>query len=288
MESVSGLLTATLTPFDDSGRVDLGVVRDHSRFLVDAGVDGLCPAGTTGEFLYLTLSEKIRVVEQTVAAATGRVPVVAGVWSLRQAEIDLLARAAEAAGASAVFLPPPIYYPATDDAIYAHYAAVRRATALPVFAYNIPAYAANAISIECLRRLAGDGVIAGIKDSSASPERMRALVAEFGDRLAVEAASDSFASEGRKIGAHGFISALANVWPAAFRRLWYGEESLQSAVDRVRSAVKHAGGIAALKHLAARRGFPFGTARLPYSLLTDSQKAALDAACDAATADGLA
>ncbi len=288
MDNFSGLLVATLTPFDEIDRLDFGVIRTHTQFLVDGGVAGVCPAGTTGEMLYLSVGEKVRLVEETVRSAKGQVKVIAGVWAHQPKEVVLLSKAAEAAGANAVFLPPPIYYPANDETIYRWYVTVHEATSLPVFAYNIPAYAASGISLDCIERLSTDGVIAGVKDSTGKAEQMKTLVERFGERIAVEAASDSFATEARKIGAHGFISALANIWPSAFKRLWDGDESVQAGVDIVRSAVKRAGGISALKYLAGKRGFAFGASRLPFSDLTDDQRGTLDAAFTEAQAAGLA
>jgi 4-hydroxy-tetrahydrodipicolinate synthase len=280
------MMVATLTPFDANDRLDLAAVRAHTWFLVEDGVAGLCPAGTTGEMLYLSVGEKVRLIEETCAAA-GTVPVVAGVWALRETEIQLLCRAAKAAGASAVFLPPPIYYPASDDAVYRHYAAAREAADLPVFAYNIPAYAANAVSLDCVERMVADGVIAGIKDSTGKADQMKALIERFGSRIAVEAASDSFALEAKKLGAHGFISALANIWPASFVRLWNGDEMLQPLVDEARSAVKKAGGIPALKYLLSKRGFSFGDSRLPHSALSADARSQLGVVFDRLAADGL-
>ncbi|HZO89032.1 MAG TPA: dihydrodipicolinate synthase family protein [Chthonomonadaceae bacterium] len=272
-----GCYVATLTPFNAADELNVDVVRAHVRWLIDNGVQGLCPAGTTGELLYLTEKEKRQVVAATVEAAAGRVPVMAGVWALRPAAIAELAWAAEDVGADAVFLPPPIYYPANDEVIYAYYAAVREATALPVFAYNIPQYAANEVSLACLERLLADGVIAGVKDSSGSAERMGELVRRFGEATAIFAASDSFATQGRRLGADGFISAIANVAPSLFARLWAGDETLQGAVDNLRAAMKRVGSIPALKSLMARHGFAFGASRLPFSGLTAEQQAQLAA-----------
>ncbi len=287
MSGFSGLYVATLTPFDSSNRIDVAALRNHARFLIDAGVNGLSPCGTTGEFLYLSIGEKVRVIEETVAAAEGRIPVMAGIWALNSKETALLARAAENGGASAVFLPPPIYYPATDDAIFAWYAQVREAANLPVFAYNIPAYAANAISLECIERLVGEGIISGIKDSTGKAERMTGLVHQFRERITVMAASDAFAAEARKIGAHGFISALANIWPKSLLQIWQGDDSVQSAVSTVRDAVKRAGGIPALRRCLAGRGFSFGASRLPFSALSGEQISTIDAAVGQAVSSGL-
>lgn len=280
-------MVATMTPFDPSDRLDLGVIRAHTEFLIAGGVAALCPAGTTGEMLYLSAGEKVRLIDETCRAANGRVPVIAGIWALREREVGLLGQAARDAGATAVFLPPPIYYPAGNDAIYRWYAHAKETSQLPVFAYNIPAYAANTISLDCLERLIGDGIIVGVKDSTGKSEQMTALVTRFGERISVEAASDAFVSEARKIGAHGFISALANVWPKSLGRLWGGEESLQEPLAAIRIVVKKAGGIPAMKYLAEKRGFQFGHSRLPCSDLTDEDRAALDVAYLMAVSSGL-
>lgn len=282
-----GMMAATLTPFDSSDRLNLSAIRSHAEFLIDGGVAGLCPAGTTGEMLYLSVGEKVRLIEETCAAAKGRVPVVAGVWAFREREIHLLTRAAQVAGAAAVFLPPPIYYPADDETIYLYYLSVHEVSDLPVFAYNIPAYASNSISHDCLDRLVADGIIAGVKDSTGNSDQMRALVEKFAGRIAVEAASDSFALEAKKIGAHGFISALTNIWPQALVRLWNGDESVQPLVDEARKAVKCAGGIPALKYLLSKRGIEAGASRLPQSALSVEQRAAMDAVFERVTAAGL-
>jgi 4-hydroxy-tetrahydrodipicolinate synthase len=267
----SGCYVATLTSFDATDHLDEGAARDHVHWLVENGVDGLCPAGTTGEFLYLTEDEKRRLTALTVEAAAGRVPVLAGVWALRAPERVDLAHAAEDAGASGVFLPPPIYYPADDATLFDYYSAVHAATNLPVFAYNIPQYAANSLSSDTVGRMLEAGIVAGIKDSTGSAERVGELVNRFGSTAVIFAASDSFATRGRELGADGFISAIANVMPAEFARLWRGEAALQPVVDSVRAALKQVGSIPALKTLLARRGFGTNAFRLPASPLTPAQ-----------------
>ncbi len=275
-QTFKGCYVATLTPFDTADSIDYGVVRAHSSWLVEQGIEGLCPAGSTGEFLYLSEEEKRNVVSACVEGVNGRVPVIAGVWALRASEAAGLARHAEQAGAQGVFLPPPIYYPAGDEETYRWYAAIHAATPLPLFAYNIPQYAANHVTVACLRRLFDDGIIAGVKDSMGKTERMTELVREFGTEYVVFAASDGFATEGRKIGADGFISAIANAVPNLFARLWAGDESLQPRVNALRGVLKQMGSLPALKYLLTRQSFAFGDARLPFSTLTPEQRALLD------------
>jgi len=274
-----GCYVATLTPFGNQeigGAVDTATIRNHVKWLLDNGVEGLCPAGTTGEFLYLSDEEKRAIIAATVEGAEGRVPTIAGVWAFTSHDAASLAKYAESVGADGVFLPTPIYYPAGDNEIFHWYEAVARATSLPVFAYNIPQYAANTVSIACLHHLFDAGLIAGVKDSTGKADRVGELVRNFGEHHVVYAASDGFATEGRKLGADGFISAIANATPALFARLWAGDESLQPQVDALRSTLKQMGSIAALKYLLHRQGFPFGNARLPFSELTGEHRQILD------------
>jgi 4-hydroxy-tetrahydrodipicolinate synthase/2-dehydro-3-deoxy-phosphogluconate/2-dehydro-3-deoxy-6-phosphogalactonate aldolase len=278
MEVFRGLFVATLTPFDAADRLNFAAVRRHVEFLIEGGVAGLCPAGTTGEMLYLSTGEKVRLIEEAIRAAGGRVPVIAGIWALREKEVALLARAAVSAGAAGVFLPPPIYYPADAETLFQWYARAAEAAGAPVFAYNIPSYAANAIPLEVVERLAAEGVIEGIKDSTGKAEQMHALVERFGDRITVMAASDGFVTEARNLGAHGFISALANVWPELLVRVWEGDEELQAALTGVRAVVKDAGGIPALKVLLTKRGHDFGGSRVPHVPITPEKASSLDLA----------
>lgn len=271
-----GCYIANLTPFDCQGKPDTAVLQSHVDWLITHGIDGLCPAGTTGEFLYLTEYERAAIVDATAQAARGRVRVIAGIWALNPEETARLARSAHAAGADAVFLPPPIYYPATDDQIFACYAAVRSATPLPVFAYNIPQYAANEISLACLERLFAEDIIAGIKESSGNMQRLGEIIHRFGAHAIVLAASDAFVSESRKLGAHGFISAIGNVAPRALVAIWNGDDSRQTEITALRTRLKQVGAIPALKYLLTRKGFPFGDTRIPFTQLTTTQKECLD------------
>ena len=288
MRMPGGMTVATLTPYDGEGRVDEGAAREHAAWLVEAGIRTLAPAGTTGESLYLEAEEKRRLICAAVEGARGRAAVIAGIWALRPAEIRDLHAAAADSGASAVFLTTPIYYPATDDAVIAFYEFARASGPLPVYAYHIPQYAANEVSLAALERLAAAGTVAGIKDSTGKVERLQALLDRFRGRLAIFGASDAMALKARQMGADGFISALANIFPGAFMRIWEGTGAVpspaavaaQASVDQLRAAVKGYGGIAALKHLLGRRGFAFHGTRLPFQDLDSAARAELDRVMD--------
>jgi dihydrodipicolinate synthase/N-acetylneuraminate lyase len=283
-----GMTVAMLTPYDAAGRVDLGAASEHAAWLVERGIRTLAPVGTTGEVLYLTAEEKQSLVNAVAEAVRGRAAVMAGIWALRLEEIRDLHAAAVDAGAVAVFLTTPIYYPAGDDSVVAFYEWARSAGPLPVYAYSIPQYAANEVSLTALKRLAESGTVSGIKDSSGMTDRLAALMSQFGDRLAVYGASDSMALQARQMSAHGFISALANIFPGTFLQIWEGGDgsvpdeaaAAQATADRLRGAVKGYGGIAALKYLLARRGLRCGGARLPFQELDAAARSALDRVWD--------
>lgn len=271
-----GIVVATLTPYDAEGRVDAGLAREHAAWLAEQGVPGLAPVGTTGEALYLEEAEKRRLIRAVVEGAAGRARVVAGIWALSPAEVARLAADAADAGADALFLTTPIYYRYGEAAILEWYRHAARAARLPLFGYHIPAYTGNDVSLEMLETLIGEGTLAGIKDSTGNAERLAAEIRVAAGRAAVYGASDSFALQAARLGPDGFISALANIFPDAFLRIWEGDEEAQKTMDRARSAVKGYGGIAALKQLLRRRGFEFGATRLPFSELDAAGGAALD------------
>lgn len=274
---ISGMIVATLTPFRGDGGVDREMIARHVEFLVEGGIPAAAPAGTTGEFLYLSPAERAEVVGVTVAAAAGRLKVIAGIWGLNGEEVRELARSAEAAGADAVFLTTPIYYPAAEEAVLRWYRHARSCTGLPLFAYSIPQYAVNGVSGEVLQRLMDEGTVQGIKDSTGKADRIQSLLELSGGRIAVYGASDSFALKARQMGVDGFISALANIYPRAFTRIWEGDAEAQAAIDRVRTAVKGYGGIGGLKALLRARGLEFGGTRLPYGDLGAEEEAELRA-----------
>jgi 4-hydroxy-tetrahydrodipicolinate synthase len=274
-ERITGMIPATLTPFTRGGAVNVEAIRAHVEFLVDGGIPAVAPAGTTGEFLYLSDDERATVVRETVAASGGRLRVIAGIWALDAEGVGRLARSAEAAGADAVFLTTPIYYPASDEVVLRWYRAARERTGLPLFAYSIPQYAVNGVSVDVLRRLIDAGTVQGIKDSTGKAERVQELLDCAAGRVAVYGASDSFALKARQMGVDGFISALANIFPRTCVRIWEGDAAAQAAIDRVRTAVKGYGGIGGLKSLLRARGLDLGPTRLPFGDLSPAAEAQL-------------
>ena len=133
-----GSMTALVTPFRKDGGFDDKAFADFVEWQVGEGTSGLVPVGTTGESPTLTHEEHRQVVQLCVEVANGRVPVIAGAGSNNTAEAIALAQYAEKVGADAVLVVTPYYNKPTQRGLYAHFAAVARATSLPIIIYNIP------------------------------------------------------------------------------------------------------------------------------------------------------
>jgi 4-hydroxy-tetrahydrodipicolinate synthase len=152
--SFHGVLPALITPFTDDGNaIDTGALTAIVDRLIGAGVAGVVPGGSTGEFTTLSHAERRQVLETTVAAAAGRVPVVAGTGALSTRETVELSVHAEGVGASAVMIVPPFYEALAWRELLAHYTAVADAIDIPIMYYNLPSASGVRLSAAQLREL---------------------------------------------------------------------------------------------------------------------------------------
>lgn len=263
-----------LTPYDSAGKVDAGVAEKLAAHLAGAGVSGVCPAGTTGEFPLLAEAEKALVNRAACRGAGGRV--VAGVWAAGAEERSRLAGDAREAGAQAVFLTTPIFFKASPEAILSWYRGVRKAANLPLFAYSIPQYTGNPIPLEVLETLAEEGTIAGFKDSSGDLKWLEKAAKALKGKVPVFAGHEAIFAEARSAGAEGFISGVAGVFPKLVLAVWNGDKAAEKALAKVRDALTAAGNIPGLKYLAGKMGFQCGEPREPLRMASESAREALD------------
>jgi 4-hydroxy-tetrahydrodipicolinate synthase len=168
-EPFHGVLPALITPFSEDGsainKAALAAITDR---LIGAGVAGLVPGGSTGEFTTLSSRERRELIETTVEAAAGRVPVVAGTGALSTRETVELSMHAERAGAAAVMVVPPFYDALSWRELFAHYTAVADAIQIPIMYYNLPSASGIRLSaaqlrelpVSCLKDTGGDAVAA--------------------------------------------------------------------------------------------------------------------------------
>jgi 4-hydroxy-tetrahydrodipicolinate synthase len=212
-QTFEGSIVALVTPFRN-GRVDEAKLRELVEFHVAHGTDGIVPCGTTGESPTLSHEEHRRVVEVVVAAAAGRLPVIAGTGSNATAEAIELTRHAERAGAQAALVVNPYYNKPTQEGLYRHFRAVAESTSLPIFVYNIQSRTAVNVETETLARLVRDcRNIAGVKEASGSLDQMSQVIGACGPRFVVLSGDDNLTLPLMAVGGRGVISVVANLLP---------------------------------------------------------------------------
>jgi 4-hydroxy-tetrahydrodipicolinate synthase len=209
-----GSLTALVTPFDKNGRFDAKAFRAFVEWQIAEGTAGLVPVGTTGESPTLSHDEHHEVVKACVEVAKGRVPVVAGAGSNNTEEAVSLVKHAEQVGADAVLVVTPYYNKPTQRGLYAHYAAVAKATSLPVIIYNIPPRSVIDMTPETMGRLAHDFKnIVGVKDATGKVERVSEQRMTCGKDFIQLSGEDASALGFNAHGGVGAISVTSNVAP---------------------------------------------------------------------------
>lgn len=207
-----GTITAMITPFDRTGAVDYGKLREVVEGQVAGGVEGICAVGTTGESPTLTHEEHHKVIEKTIEYAAGRVAIVAGTGANSTAEAISLTKAAIAmGGADATLQVTPYYNKPNAEGLYRHFMTVAD-LGLPVVLYNVPGRSGKEIPLDVVARLAQHPNIVAIKEAAGSVDRVSAikdLVPEF----TVLSGDDTLALPMISVGAEGVISVASNVIP---------------------------------------------------------------------------
>jgi 4-hydroxy-tetrahydrodipicolinate synthase len=216
-----GIFVPIVTPLTDDERVDHRSLERVIDFLLEGGVHGIWIMGTTGEFACLPEDERARAVETTVTRVAGRVPVVANIGDCSTQLALRHASHALAAGADALALTPPYYYPHTMDEVQAHFRAVKAAVGdRPLLIYNIPQTVKVRMEVMATLQLAMDGTVTGIKDSQNDLQWFRDVMlgareAGLGDSFRGFLGTRSLIDAGIAIGAHGAIPGIGNIAPAA-------------------------------------------------------------------------
>ncbi len=208
------VLTAMVTPFDADGALDLDAAAGLARWLVEHGNDGLVVAGTTGEGPVLTDAERLDLIAAVAEAVT--VPVVAGTGSNDTAHSIEMTERAEAIGAAGVLVVTPYYNRPSQDGLHDHFAAVARATELPVMLYDIPVRAGRRIARSTLLRLLDEVPnILALKDAAADPAGSAVLLAEAPAAFELYSGDDSLTLPLLAIGAVGVVGVATH---------WIGQE----------------------------------------------------------------
>jgi len=214
--NLSGAFTAMVTPFTD-GQLDENRLREQVEFQIESGIDGLVPAGTTGESPALSFPEHERLIERTIEIAHGRVPVIAGTGANATAEALELHRFAKRAGADGCLSVTPYYNKPSQEGLYRHYMTLADATDLPIVLYNVPGRTGVNLLPATVARLAQHPNITAIKEASGNVD----AVSEIKGLCAITLLSgdDSLTLPMMAIGAAGVVSVASNVKPVEVKRM---------------------------------------------------------------------
>ena len=208
-----GVFPYLVSPVHEAGEVNADVLARLCDDLIAAGVHGLTPLGSTGEFAYLTWSQRRRVVEVVIAAAKGRVPIVAGAASTTIADAAFQAREFESLGCSGILAILESYFPVSDEGIFAYFKAIAEAVSLPVVLYTNPNFQRSDLSLSVIDRLSRIPNIGYIKDASFNTGRLLSIINRVEGRLQVFAASSHIPTCVMLIGGIGWMSGPACVAP---------------------------------------------------------------------------
>ena len=210
---LTGTITALVTPFY-RGEVAFDDLRKLVEYQIKGGIDGLVPVGTTGESPTLSTEEHLEVITAVIAAARGRVPVIAGTGSNSTREAVSLTKSAHAAGADAMLVVAPYYNKPSQEGVFHYFAAVAEATDRPVILYSIPGRCGIEISVSVVARLrAKYPHVSSIKEAGGSVDRVDQLKQALGRDLTVLSGDDSLTLPFMAVGAEGVISVASNVLP---------------------------------------------------------------------------
>lgn len=214
MPDIHGIIAYPVTPFDASDAVDTGALATLVDRLVSSGVHAIAPLGSTGELAYLDENEFDTVVDATIAAVDGRVPVVVGVSDLTTANTIRRAQYAEKAGADAVMILPVSYWKLTEREIVAHYTSIGESIGIPIMAYNNPATSGIDMSPELLVRMFETiDNLTMVKESTGDLSRMHRIDKLSGGQLPFYNGSNPLVLEALKAGASGWCTAAPCLRP---------------------------------------------------------------------------
>jgi 4-hydroxy-tetrahydrodipicolinate synthase len=290
-----GILPAFPTPTDADGALDEAALRRLVQFLIAGGATGLVPVGGTGEFTALAPAARARLVEITVEAAAGRIPVVAGVLSPGYAEAVQAGRAFAKAGADALLLITPFYVTASQAGIRDYYRAYRGDVDLPLAFYDIPGRTRVVTEPDTLLGLAADRTIIGMKACNPDIDHFNRIAAAVDADFGLLTGEDTLFPAHMALGARGGMLASASLlpryWTSLFEDAAAGRFAAALAAQRrllpLFAALFAEPNPGPLKAAMAMIGQPCGAVLPPLRPPGDATLAALSAAIDTLRRDGV-
>lgn len=286
------LLTAMVTPFNADGSINYEAGADFADWLLANGSDGLVVEGSTGEAATMDMDEKIKFMQTIVARVNGRAKIVAGAGTNCTASTIDLVKKMEACGVDGVLVVGPYYNKPTQEGYYQHFAAVAKATKLPIIVYNVPGRTGGNIAPETVARLAADfSNIVAIKEAAGNVAQTAELYRVLPEDFSIYSGDDGLILPFLSVGACGLISVLANVNGNILQQLMqaYSEGRVKDAADLnnvmvplAKAMFVESNPIPIKAAVTKVTGIEAGAPRLPLTPISAAAEAKLDAALKAA------
>ncbi|ANE04246.1 4-hydroxy-tetrahydrodipicolinate synthase [Corynebacterium crudilactis] len=260
---------AMVTPFTESGDIDIAAGRELAAHLVDKGLDSLVLAGTTGESPTTTAAEKLELLKAVREEVGDRAKLIAGVGTNNTRTSIELSEAAASAGADGLLVVTPYYSKPSQEGLLAHFGAIAEATEVPICLYDIPGRSGIPIESDTIRRLSEIPSILAVKDAKGDLVAATSLINETG--LAWYSGDDPLNLVWLALGGSGFISVIGHAAPTALRELYTSFEEgdlvrareINAKLSSLVAAQGRLGGVSMAKAALRLQGINVGDPRLP-------------------------
>jgi 4-hydroxy-tetrahydrodipicolinate synthase len=279
MTDFHGVFPYLVSPIDTQGDIQTGVLGKLADDLIKAGVHGLTPLGSTGEFAYLTREQRSTVVQATIEAANKRVPVIAGVASTSTADAVAQAKSYQALGADGILAILEAYFPLKDAQIESYFRAIADAVDIPVVIYTNPQFQRSDLTLDVIARLAEHPRIGYIKDASTNTGRLLSIMSRA-PQMKVFSASAHIPAAVMLIGGVGWMAGPACIVPRQSVKLydlcraakWPEAMKLQRELWRINEAFARFNLAACIKAGLQVQGYAVGDPVPPQTALSAADR----------------
>ena len=290
MERVfNGLFVPPYVPYRDNGEIAYDTYGSYVDWLTNNGVNGIFACGTTSEFLHMSIEERKKILDVTIDAVSGRVPVVYNISSLLTSEVRDFSEYSASLGIRNVSIIAPYYFKHSEESLIEWFrfaSEVTEANGQNMYFYNFPDRTGNPITPSLLRKISACCPnLKGGKDSSKSYDQMMNYMKLFGDSMEFITGDDMQIYATATLGCKGAISGMGNVCPRLLSSIFtlvdehkYQEAlSMQEKANAVKAAIAKSGTLMAYKRASEMHGFPMGPMRLPFVDIPEEDKGRIKA-----------
>jgi 4-hydroxy-tetrahydrodipicolinate synthase len=275
-----GVFPYLVSPVQLDGTINKAALVQLIEHLIKAGVHGLTPLGSTGEFAYLTWTQKKEIVDIVIKTSAGRVPVVAGVFHTSTSEACRQAMEYEAMGVNGILAIIDSYFPLKEKQVYSYFVSIAESVSLPVVIYNNPRFQKTDLSIDLIKDLAEHKNIKYLKDASGNTGKLLSILNMAGDKIKLFSASASIPLSVMMLGGVGWMAGPACVIPnesvklynLASQKRWDEALILQKNIWSINSIFQNFNMAACIKAALEIQGFKVGDPILPLLPLKTEEK----------------